>query len=122
MTRVQSGPGSSRSLSVCKTSSGWVVSTGDGGIEHFPSKSEAVASAKRKLAKSGGQMTVHGVRGSLESLTILGSVAARRLNAIEGVKLDQASRQMMRALNAEPLSAAERRAAIVKRFKRAAAG
>lgn len=50
-------------------------------------------------------------------MTVIGASAARRMNAIEGVALDQASRKLLRDVERMNLTPAQRRTEVIKHFK-----
>lgn len=122
MDRTKSAGSSTRTVIVTKASRGWTVVAPSQPAEAFPTKAAAVAAARDRLDTSGGAIVVHDARGVAETMTIIGGAAARRLNAIEGVRLDLASRNLLRELKADTLTPAKRRAEAVRRFKQAAAG
>lgn len=113
---VRSG---SRGVAVRRNGSGWVLSSTTGeASEHFSTKAEAVAAAKRALARQGGTLTLHEAGGKVRETLTLGRDTAVRLNGIEGVALNAASRRLLRDVQASGMTPAQQLGAIVAAFKK----
>lgn len=108
-----------RGVAVRRNGSGWILSstTGDASA-HFTTKAEAVVAAQRALARQGGTLTVHGTDGKARESLTLGRDTAVRLNAIEGVAMNAASRRLLRDVQASGMTPAQQRRAISAAFKK----
>lgn len=105
-------------LKVCKDKSGWRVQACETEFVVFRTKVEAMAAARDCLARKGGQVWVHAGDGRVACVTVMGAEAARRLNAIEGVTPDQASRRLIRQVAGKTLK--QRRQAVLEHFRKVA--
>lgn len=123
MKNAPSAPSSVRSgtrgVAVRRNGLGWILSstTGDASAP-FSTRAEAVAAARRALARQGGTLTVHGADGKVRETLTLGRDTAVRLNGIEGVALNAASRRLLRDVQASGLTPAQQRSAISAAFKK----
>lgn len=108
----------SGSVAVAKVDGRWAVREGATGGSIFPTRAEAVAAAKRALARQGGVLTVHQANGKVRETLTLGRDTAVRLNGIEGVALNTASRRLLRDVQASGLTPAQQLGAIVAAFKK----
>lgn len=108
-----------RGVAVQRNGSGWIMSstTGDASAP-FPTKAEAVAAAKRALARQGGALTIHEAGGKVRETLTLGRDTAVRLNGIEGVAMNTATRRLLRDVQASGMTPAEQLGAIVAAFKK----
>lgn len=113
---VRSG---TRGVAVRRNGSGWILSstTGDASA-HFPTRAEAVAAAKRALARQGGTLTIHGAGGKVRETLTLGRDTAVRLNGIEGVAMNTATRRLVRDVQASGMTPAQQLDALVAAFKK----
>jgi hypothetical protein len=118
MTALTDEERAARFFKVLKVDSGWCIAPAATRQMTYRTKTEAVEAAKACLARSGGVLTIHGANGRLEHLTVLGGDAARRLNAVEGIAPDAASRRFIKQLVGKSQTAAQRRAAILGHFKK----
>lgn len=108
-----------RGVAVRRNGAGWILSStaGDAPV-HFSTRAEAVAAAKRALARRGGSLTIHEAGGKVRETLTLGRDAAVRLNGIEGVALNAASRRLLRDVEASGMTPAQQRSAISAAFKK----
>ena len=88
------------------------------GVCVFPTKAEAVSKAQKSVARSGGKVVIKATNGRVQEMLTLGSLAAVRMNAVEGVALNQASRRLVKNLSVKTLTSAQERAEILKAFKK----
>lgn len=117
MNRTKQSDSDCLVLWVSKQTTGWCLG-GDAPVTHtYKTQVEAIAKARDLLSRSGGQLVVQGPKGTQQHMTIIGASAARRMNAIEGVALDQASRKLLRDVERMNLTPAQRRTEVVKHFK-----
>lgn len=93
-------------------------STTEDASVHFPTRAEAVAAAKRALARQGGTLTIHEAGGKVRETLTLGRDTAVRLNGIEGVAMNAASRRLLRDVQASGMTPARQLDAIVAAFKK----
>lgn len=117
MNRAKPTESDRLSLWVSKQATGWCLA-GDVSVpHHFKTQAEAIAGARDLLSRAGGQLIVHAPNGGVRHMTIIGASAARRMNAIEGVALDSASRKLLREVERMKLTPAQRRSEVIKHFK-----
>lgn len=108
----------SRAIAVLRVGSDWIISSIGEELAHFSTKAEAVAAAKRSLAKQGGTLTVHQANGMVREFLTLGRDTAIRLNGIEGVALNMVSRRLLREVQSSGLSPPLQLKAIAAAFKK----
>lgn len=95
----------------------WRVVSDQSMLCAFRTKAEAVKAA-REIASEGGYLIIHPASGSNATETYtLGEKAAVRLNALEGVVLNQTSRRWVRDMAKLKLSPHEHRREVLRRFK-----
>lgn len=112
-------PSASRRVAVQRNGAGWAVSSTTGEAPgHFHTRAEAVAEARRALAVKGGVLTLHQANGKVRETLTLGRDTAVRLNGIEGVALNAASRRLLRDVQASGMTPAQQRSAISAAFKK----
>lgn len=109
----------SRAVAVKRNGSGWVVSClADGASGSFPTKAEAVTAAQQALARQGGTLTVHQSNGRVRETRTLGQATAVRLNGIEGVAMNTATRRILRNVQASGLTPAQQLKALGAAFRK----
>ncbi|MDP3405205.1 MAG: DUF2188 domain-containing protein [Brevundimonas sp.] len=109
----------SHRVAVKRNGSGWVVSDLAGGpTGSFQTKTAAVTAAKRSLAKLGGTLTVHQSNGQVRQTVTLGRDTAVRLNGIEGVAMNTATRRILRDVQASGLTPAQQLKALSAAFRK----
>lgn len=106
-------------VEVRKGDGGWRVTSTATGVCVFSTKAEAVSKAQKSVGRSGGKVVVKATNGRVKEMLTLGSLAAVRMNAVEGVALNQASRRLVKNLSVKALTSAQQRAEILKAFKKA---
>lgn len=96
---------------------GWAVSS-EGSAIRFAGKREALAAARKAVADQGGKVVVHDRRGRTQETLTLGAQIALRMNAVEGLVLDQSSRRIVRMIKRQSLTSAQARVEILHAFKK----
>ena len=105
-------------VEVRKDNGGWKVTSTAAGVCIFPTKAEAVSKAQKSVARTGGKVVIKTANGRVKEMLTLGTLAAIRMNAVEGVALNQASRRLVKNLSVKSLTSAQERAEILKAFKK----
>lgn len=116
--KVRSSGPAKALVEVRKGDGGWRVTSTAAGVCVFPTKAEAVSKAQKSVARSGGKVVIRATNGRVQEMLTLGSLAAVRMNAVEGVALNQASRRLVKNLSVKTLTSAQERAEILKAFKK----
>lgn len=100
---------------------GWTVSTGGTG-KVYPTKVAAMKAARTIVREQGGVLTVRHANGGVGKSFTLGRAAMTKLNAVEGVVLGRAGRQVFTTFDRADATPAQRRAALRKDLPKLAVG
>ena len=90
---------------------GWTVSTGGTG-KVYPTKVAAMKAARTIAREQGGVLTIRHANGGVGKSFTLGRAAMTKLNAVEGVVLGHAARQVFTTFDRADATPAQRRAAL----------
>lgn len=97
----------------------WTVTSASAVAHSFATKRDAVSAAKKAVAGSGGKVVVHAANGQVKEMLTLGTHTAVRMNAVEGLALNQASRRLIKSFAGKALSSDQERAEILRVFRKA---